>query len=326
MLGMTMEDITKTLREAQNGNKIFLETVFQKYPDYHWSQIYYKATGDTLLHCAARLGHINIIKYLLSNFVPISVDCKNKDDKTALHEASQFLQFESCEVLLRYGAEVNALKRADWTPLMLACTKTEGENSWKTIKLLLEHGALVNYKNKDGWTCVHLVARQGNVSVMKLLLQYGLDAKIKTKNGRSALHIAALHGKLEIVELLLGAGLDIDERDNCGNTPLHEAALGHINICELLINHGANINLKNNCGLNVVHLTAATGNIEILRLFLSEHKLDINDHDNSGFTSLHYASRAGKRAAYDFLVSCGACEEIKDNFGRTPQEVFTHIP
>ena len=51
---------------------------------------------------------------------------------------------------------MDALKRADWTPLMLACTKP-GNGS--IIAALLEGGADPSLQNKDGWTAFHLSAR-----------------------------------------------------------------------------------------------------------------------------------------------------------------------
>lgn len=95
------------------------------------------------------------------------------------------------------GANVNVVKRADWTPLMLACTKQDVE----VVKALVSNGADLGFVNKDGWTCLHLAAREGNVQILDTLLKScnceaenavssGQLKERKSRNGRKAIHIA----------------------------------------------------------------------------------------------------------------------------------------
>lgn len=317
------KEINNVLKGVQSGNENVIEDLFEKYPNFHWTELYYEKTGDTVLHCASRLGLVNVIECLVGNFIPMSVDCKNKDDKTALHEAAQFSQYKACEKLLEMGANVNALKRADWTPLMLACTKIIGEDSLKTVELLLQKNAIVNYRNKDGWTALHLICRGGDLSILKALLKQDLDVHVKTNNGRTALHIAALHGNMDMVKILLELGLDADETDDCGNTPLHEAVLGNsIEVCKLLINYGAEVHITNNRGYSILHLAASEGHLEIMDFILSDLKWDINEVTQDGFTALHCAARNRHREAFDYLKSKGADLNIKDKCNREPVSYF----
>jgi ankyrin repeat protein len=55
------------------------------------------------------------------------------------------------------------------------------------VKLLLEHGADPNIKNKDGITPLHwAVFKSGvHVEVVKLLLEHGADPNIQNKKGRT---------------------------------------------------------------------------------------------------------------------------------------------
>lgn len=88
------------------------------------------------------------------------------------------------------GAEIDPLKHADWTPLMLASTKT-GENALLSIKVLLKYGAKLQLQNKDGWTALHIAVKHGDLHIVKTLLHSNMSAaKILSKNGRSVLHIA----------------------------------------------------------------------------------------------------------------------------------------
>lgn len=85
------------------------------------------------------------------------------------------------------GVEIDALKRADWTPLMLACTK----NNENVVRDLVENGANLLLQNKDGWTSFHLACREGDVSIVSYLLSVNPEVwKTSSKNGRTPLHTA----------------------------------------------------------------------------------------------------------------------------------------
>nr|CAH7750240.1 unnamed protein product [Callosobruchus chinensis] len=315
-------DFSKVLKETHSGNIHYLKEFFYKHK-LHWTELCYEQTGDTIIHCAARLGFIHIIDFLLTQFSPKCLDCKNKDDKTALHEAAQFSNSRACEKLLEHGADVNALKRADWTPLMLACTKTYIKDSIRTVQILLKHGALVNCQNKDGWTCLHLISREGNIEILKLLIEHGLDVQAKTKNGRSALHIAGLHGHLEVITLLLDVGLDIEERDRCGSTALQESILGgHIEICKELLKRKANMYVRNNADYNLLCLAASEGHLDLVTFLVNNLKFDVNESNRDGLTALHCAARKKRSHVCTLLLKFGSDCDAKDKFGRTPSDYF----
>lgn len=105
--------------------------------------------------------------------------------------------------LLGGGAVVDSLKKADWTPLMMACTRKNLE----VIQDLVEHGANPLPKNKDGWNSFHIASRE------------------------------AMHGRFEAVqELLERCHYEPDCRDNCGVTPFMDAIqCGHVSIAKLLL-------------------------------------------------------------------------------------------
>ena len=305
-------EIAKILKQAQSGDLTAITNLQQRSPHFHWSSLKYQDSGDTLLHCAARLGHLSTVEYLLS-YTPSGVDCKNNDDKTALHEAAQFSQPAVVRLLLEKGAQINALKRADWTPLMLACTK----KCLETVRVLVENGGLINYCNKDGWTCMHLAAREGSGAIFGLLVEKGGDCGVRTNNGRSVLHVAALHGSLEVVEVLLKVGLDVNARDNCGNTPLHEGVLGrHVEVCRRLIENGADLHCTNNVDFSLLHLASSAGYSDVVEFIVKELGFDVNVKNCNGFTGLHCAARKGQRGTYELLIRLGCKEDTRDQFGR----------
>ncbi|KAF5283105.1 hypothetical protein FQA39_LY17412 [Lamprigera yunnana] len=299
-----------------------LETVkqFDDDPEIHWCTVQHHKSGDTVMHIAARLGHVELLQHFLKS---APVDVTNKDNKTPLHEAAQFSKDSAIQLLIDSGADVNALKRSDWTPLMLTCTKITN-TSYYCVKLLLENGAMVNFKNKDGWNVAHLISREGCNDILKILFTHKVDVFTRTNNGRSALHIGSLHGHLNIVQMLAHLVTEIDAVDNCGNTPLHEAVLGgHINICKYLLSNGANLYAVNKNGFGMLHLAASLGNLEVIK-YLAEIFGNVQITNTNKQTPLHCAAKANHRAAYNLLITLGG-EESLDIFSRYPSDYYFKI-
>lgn len=83
--------------------------------------------------------------------------------------------------------EIDPLKRADWTPLMLACTKQNEE----IVRILVEHGASLTLRNKDGWNCFQLACREGNARIVSYFLDKSPFLwQTTSKNGRTPIHSA----------------------------------------------------------------------------------------------------------------------------------------
>ena len=111
----------------------------------------YSKSQDNVIHMCSKLGRVDFLEFLRDIVAPkdfaFLLNLGNVDAKTPLHEASQFSQFGAVALLLKNGAQVDAIKKADWTPLMLACTKI-GPQALSVVKLLMHHGANSSLKNK----------------------------------------------------------------------------------------------------------------------------------------------------------------------------------
>ncbi|CAH2275523.1 ankyrin repeat domain-containing 16 [Pelobates cultripes] len=261
---------------------------------------------DTLLHYAARHGHLNFLTFLVDD-LGMNVEVLNSDYKRPLHEAASMGYRECVLYLLNKGAQVDCLKKADWTPLMMACTR----KNLDVIKDLIAHKANPMLKNKDGWNCFHIASREGDGAIISYLLDvcpeiWNTESKIK----RTPLHTAAKHGCFEVVEVILErCDYDPECKDSCGITPFMDAVQnGHLLIAQLLINKKKVCHTAVDAmGAQALHLAAVTGQNQSIRYLVSELGVDVNEKATSAqLSALHYAAKEGHAETISTLLSLGA--------------------
>lgn len=114
----------------------------------------------------------------------------------------------------RENAEESLIQEADiWTAAAFGDV-TRVEN-------LAENGTDINAKEPAGGGSPLIVAAlYGQNGVVRLLLDRGAEMNLKNKEGSTALHVAAFFGQPEVVEVLLDKGADTGIRNNYGQTPL----------------------------------------------------------------------------------------------------------
>ncbi|XP_024588083.1 ankyrin repeat domain-containing protein 16 isoform X5 [Neophocaena asiaeorientalis asiaeorientalis] len=272
---------------------------------------------DTLLHCAARHGRREILAYLVEAW-DLDIEAANRDYKRPLHEAASMGHRDCVRYLLGRGAAVDCLKKADWTPLMMACTRRNLE----VVQDLVEHGANPLLKNKDGWNSFHIASREGDPLILRYLLAVCAAAwKTESKIGRTPLHTAAMHGCSEAVEVLLQrCQYEPDCRDKCGLTPFMDAIqCGHIDVARLLLEkHKACVSAEDSLGAQAIHRAAVTGQNEAVQFLVSELGINVDVRAASTrLTALHYAAKEGHISTIQTLLSLGADINAKDERNRS---------
>ena len=285
----------------------------------------YERSGDHLLHVLCKTGKLDVLKYLKQDFGadkfdPLARRVKNLEAKTLLHESAQFCQPEVTQFLIDLKCEVNALKRADWTPLMLACTK---KNNLKVVKILIEGQADLDLVNKDGWNAFHLAAREGDVDIMKFLLEKSPNChKTVSKNGRTPLHSAALAGDRECLQYLLSLEHDRDVTDTCGSTPLMDCARkGFKDNIRLFVDKGHSLKALDTFGRDVLIVAAHAGEAQVVQDLVQDYMLDPNFKDFKGMTALHWAALEGQSKAIQGLLDLKADRTLKDDKGRKAEDI-----
>lgn len=226
-------------------------------------------------------------------------------------------------ILLNHGSDINALKRADWTPLMIAVSKC----NLQIVDFLLKNGSDMRITNKDGWNVLHLATRSGNLELLQLLARY-LEArdqtnvwKLKSKNGRTLMHIAAIHAHTGILPfLIMKMGFDMIQcKDLCGVSPFMDAArIDCVEICKLIRESSPfDLNDTDNLGRSSLHIAAEANAVHVIRYLIDECNCDKELLDKWQQTPIFLAVREGHLQATRLLIDLGAKLHVKDFKERT---------
>ena len=91
----------------------------------------------------------------------------------------------------------------------------------EALKQALADGADPNAMNMEfGSTLLSTTALMGHTAAVAMLLEHGADINAKSRDGGTALHAAAFFGHAETAKLLLEKGADTTIQDSQGATPL----------------------------------------------------------------------------------------------------------
>jgi serine/threonine-protein phosphatase 6 regulatory ankyrin repeat subunit B len=141
------------------------------------------------------------------------------------------------------------------------------------VKALIDKGADVNAKNKDGDTALMSASLKGHTEIVKALIEKGADVNAKDKAGWTALMSASFYGYIEIVRALLNKGADVNAKSENGYTALMYASqYGRIEIVNALLNKGANVNAKNKDGKTALMWASEKGHTEVVKVLRQEEE------------------------------------------------------
>ncbi|RKK70647.1 hypothetical protein BFJ69_g11625 [Fusarium oxysporum] len=155
--------------------------------------------GRTPLSLAAAMGHHHICEILLDN----GADMGHRDyvyGQTPLGHAAAYGHREVVELLLSEGSDYDD-SRSGVTPLWLAIRSGHLD----IAEILLQAGANPNASSiHTGEACLSHAASLGHIRAAYLLLDRGAEVDTRDKNGWTPLHHAVSQGRKKIIELLLG--------------------------------------------------------------------------------------------------------------------------
>ena len=236
----------------------------------------------TPLHLATRVHNIGAVRQLLRANADVSLE--DADGDTALHCAVQAFRHSAflVRLLLEHGAPVNARNRECLAPLQVAASIGLPE----TVDALLEAGADVHVLDRQGRTVLHRVCSAG-FNATGELLDYRVSIKgrnwTKEPQYEQSCRETLCHG---LVSTLLERGANVTVADHHGNTVLHNMAdCGYDKVIQTLLKYGAFVNVVNNEGASPLHVAADRCSIKTVDLLLS-NGADVDVRNGSKQTAL----------------------------------------
>jgi ankyrin repeat protein len=252
--------------------------------------------GDAPLHWAARTDNVAMIDLLLDRGADI--DARNHEQETPVLCATQRLQYAVVERLATRGADLEIPNRYRRTPLIW--TAREG-GDLQMARLLLRLGADVNALDRFQSSALALATWRGFRTLVGVLLDAGASTNLRPGMDQELLHMAEDKGLDRLYEKLVAEGAEVDVTPSGYVYPLHVAAGGgSALIVKDLLKRGAEVGATDMYGWTPLHHAADRGRADVVRVLTAADPA-VDRMTLAGRTPLSLAHRKGDRGVIDAL-------------------------
>lgn len=251
---------------------------------------------------AARTGDIEAIKQHLAEGADVN---ETRFEMPPVAWAAIMGQTQAAELLIQHGADVNGRNRDGNTALHLAAFLGHAE----TAELLIKNGANVTAKNQENATPADTL---GTPWEMTVFLTKPLGIKVEQKQVEA--------GRVKIAKML-GTSPPVLSKGKSTAKDIFEAAYtGDLNAMEKRFAAGVDVDARHPLfGSTLLSTAALMGHPKIVVLLL-EKGADVNARDRDGGTPLHAAAFLGRADTVKILLKHGADTTTRNKDGTTPME------
>lgn len=176
------------------------------------------------------------------------------------------------------------------------------------IKMMLsgpDKNMLVNFRDYDRRTALHVAASEGHLEICKYLIENGAKINRSDRWGGSPLDDASRHRQKEVIQYLRSLGATTGSA-NLATNFIKAAADGDIDEIEMLLAAGdVKIDEGDYDNRTALHLAAGEGNDDIVQI-LCDYKANVNVEDRWGNRPLDDAERANNTSSARILRKYGA--------------------
>ena len=294
-----------------------------------------KQRGDQIsaLLLACFKGNEDIVKVLVTNGANINASYAlasaqgEVGNNSVLTVAAQRASLSMCKLLVKLGANVNAVSDCGYTPLMASLANGINED---IALYFLQQGSNPDpdVESNVGFltstTPLVLAATNGFFRVVMKLVQQKAAIDKADGDRRTALKLAAMHGHEVVVNYLIKMGANVNALDNEGWAALmNVAGEGNLEIAKILIKAGADVNVRSLTG--VTPLIQAIGKHEVsnaaksLKQLLGDDGEDDTDEEGASIEMIRLLLKQGANPNVEregSLLLIGAEENDDDELVR----------
>lgn len=270
--------------------------------------------GVTPLSLAIDKNNITHLTFYASSGADI-----NAEDMEGNTPLTRVLESPTDEMLRKLITPRNVLSKdsAGNTPLHIALIK---DSPYEYIKFLVDSGADVNARNKDGDSVLFMAVRKNKRDVGDLLLSKNADIFASNTDNNSPLRIALTQGG-EVQDWLI-TSQTLNASDGSGNTPLHYACEWKLDeAASALIQKGANVNAVNANGESALFAAVKADSPSTISTLVENGIItDTRSNltrDHLGNTPLHYAVKWNSLQAAQSVISLGFDVNSQNLSGKT---------
>ncbi|XP_062568093.1 putative ankyrin repeat protein RF_0381, partial [Saccostrea cucullata] len=283
---------------AQSGNLELYEYLLNK-------NVKYNDDSNTPLHMACQSGQYEMFKYLLEKH-PEALSIKNREGYAVLHYVANGGNIQILKLLLERNVQIDELTDDDKTVLHVASSFRQFE---LVQYLVNEHSFLLHKKDKKGESALHCAAWGGNLDLFKYLIEKGLKVKCKTSNEQTVLHMCCKNGKVEIVKYLMYNYPDLFPlKDEDGVTALHEMARsGEFSGFRFLFQSCKEVDpyIKTKSGRSLLHFASQGQDKDTVKFLLESYPQLRCERNENEYTVLHDSVIGGNEEIFRYLISKG---------------------
>ena len=189
--------------------------------EYHWYEITrwlfqnYDCEPVLLADCISSYNTRALLFFLTQGG---QIEYENEQGYTPIQQACVCGQYECCKYLISRGApiEVDEESINDVSPLIISSSR----NHTEIVKLLVEHGADIEYQGESGWSALLSAAKNGSLTLVKYFCEIGANVESSNNGKWTSLFMAAYYNYHDMIKYLIEFGADYEAKSKDGKTIL----------------------------------------------------------------------------------------------------------
>ncbi|GAM28770.1 hypothetical protein SAMD00019534_119460 [Acytostelium subglobosum LB1] len=257
------------------------------------------------------------VRYLLSNGARVNL--RDQERQTSMHRAAMSGLHDVLSVMLDSGAHIKRDSNG-CTPLHLCatsgsvrCATAMMERGPRRVK--------AEARDKKGKTALHYAAESPSpddtaLLIIRALVNGGSILDSKDREKKTPLHLASIMGKIKCITFLLEKGANADAADYFGALALHYAVTNQNchKAVKLMVARGAKVNTADNTGQTPIFYAAKSGHPKNVKALLrAGSTANVKDYQNK--TPLHFSLDIANPTISSMLVSAGADVTLRYKYG-----------